>query len=98
MAERNAKIRKRKLKRRGLDDSDEEESEEMFGRTPYRKLSMQENFIPPLKKSKQIVPDSDENSSSDYGNYDDDERIDDDDVLFRTPKRIYHTDWKVDQK
>jgi hypothetical protein len=35
MAGRNAKIRKRKLKRRGLDDSDEEESEEMFVRTPY---------------------------------------------------------------
>jgi hypothetical protein len=29
MAERNAKIRKCKLKRLGLDDSDEEESEEM---------------------------------------------------------------------
>jgi hypothetical protein len=38
MAERNAKIRNHKLKRRGLDDSDDEESKEMFGRTPYRKL------------------------------------------------------------
>jgi hypothetical protein len=55
MAERNTKIHKRKMKRRGLDYSDEEESEEMVGRTPYRKLSMQEKFTPPRKNSKQIV-------------------------------------------
>jgi hypothetical protein len=88
---------------RGVDlmsqsQSDKEESKEMFGRTPYRKLPMQGKFTPPLKKPKQIVPDSDENSSSEYGNYDDDEPADDDDVLFRTPKRIDHTDGKVVQK
>ena len=55
MAERNTKIHKRKMKRRGLDYSDEEESEEMVGRTPYRKLSIQEKFTPPRKNSKQIV-------------------------------------------
>jgi hypothetical protein len=98
MAERNAKIHKRKMKRRGLDDSDEEESEEMFGRNPYRKLSMQEKFTPPRKKSKQSVPDSDDNSPSEHGNYDDDESVDDGDVLHRTPKRIYQTDWKVVKK
>jgi hypothetical protein len=98
MAERNAKIRKLKLKRRGLDASDDEESEEMFGRTPYRNLSMQEKITPPCKKSKQIVPDSDEYSPSEYGNYDDDERVDDDDFQFRTPKRIYQTDGKIVQK
>ena len=56
------------------------------------------NFTPPRKKSKQIVPDSDEYSPSEYGNYNDDESVDDDDVKFRTPKRIYQTDWKVVQK
>jgi hypothetical protein len=51
-------------------------------------LSMQEKFTPPLKKSNQIVPDSDENSSSEYGNYDNNESVDDDDFLFATTKRI----------
>jgi hypothetical protein len=62
MAEPNAKIRNRKLKRRGLDDSDDEERKERFGRTPYRKLSILEKFTPPRKKSEQIAPDSDEYS------------------------------------
>jgi hypothetical protein len=91
MAERNARIRRNKLKRRGLDDSEEEESEEIFGRNPYRQLTMQEKFTPPRKKSKQFVPDSDENDE-------DDESGDDDDGSVCTPKRIYQTDWKVVNK
>jgi hypothetical protein len=98
MAQRNAKIRKRKMKRRGLDDSEEEESEEIFGRNPYRMLIMPEKFTPPRKKSKQIVPDSDESSPSENGNYEDDESGDDGDVALCTPKRIYQTDWKVVDK
>ena len=88
MAERNERIRKRKMKRRGVDDSEVEESDEIFGRNPYRQLTMQEKFTPPRKKSKQFVPDSDENDV-------DDESGDDDDVSMCTPKRIYQTDWKV---
>jgi hypothetical protein len=59
---------------------------------------MLENFTPPRKKSKQIVPDSDEYSPSEHGNNDDDESVDDDDVQFQTPKRIYQTDGKMFQK
>ena len=59
---RNAKIRKHKLKGCVLYDSDEEESEDMFGRTPYRKLTMPEDFTPPRKRSKPVVPDSDESA------------------------------------
>jgi hypothetical protein len=95
MAERHAKIRKRKLKRRGLDDAEEEESEEIFGRNAYRKLTMSQKFTPPRKKSKQLVPDSDESSPSENGNYEDDESGDDGDVALCTPNRIYQTDWKV---
>jgi hypothetical protein len=93
MAQRNAKIRKRKMKRRGLDDSEEAESEEYFGRNPYRMLSMPEKYTPPRKKSKQYVPDSDKSSPSENGNYEDDESGDDGDVALYTPKRIYQTDW-----
>ena len=98
MTERNSRIRKRKLQRRGLDDSDEEESEEIFGRNAYRQLAMQEKFTPPRKKSKQLVPDSDDYSPSENGNDEDDESGDDVDGALYTPKRIYQTDWKVVEK
>ncbi len=99
MAQRNAKIRKRKLKRRGLDDSEEEESEQMFGRTPYRRLAMPQKFTPPRKKSRIIVADSDDlRSVSANENYEDDESGDDGDDAVFTPKRIYQTDWKVVEK
>ena len=99
MAERNARIRKRKMKRRGLDDSEEEESEQMFGRTPYRRLAMPQKFTPPRKKSRIIVADSDDSRSvSANENYEDDESGDDGDVAVFTPKRIYQTDWKVVEK
>ena len=78
-------------------DFEEEESEEIIGRNPYRKLRMPmpEKFTPPRKKSKQLVPDSDESSPSEKGNYEDDESGDDGDVALCTPKRIYQTDGKV---
>jgi hypothetical protein len=100
MAERHAKIRKRKLKRRGLDDSEEEESEKIFGRNAYRKLTMPQKFTPPRTKSKIIVADSDESlrSVSANENFEDDESGDDGDVALCTPKRIYQTDWKVVEK
>ena len=100
MAERHARILKRKLKRRGLDDSEEEESEQMFGRTPYRKLAMQQQFTPPRKKPKIVVDDSAESlrSVSANENSEEDESGVDDDVALFTPKRIYQTDWKVVEK
>jgi hypothetical protein len=98
MAERHARIRKHKLKRRGLDDSEEEQSEEIFGRKAYRQLAMPQKFTPPRKKSKIIVADSDESSVSANENSEDDESGDDGDVALCTPKRIYQTDWKVVEK
>jgi hypothetical protein len=100
MAERHARIRKHKLKRRGLDDSEEEESEEIFGRTAYRQLAMPQKFTPPRKKSKIVVADSDESLRSVSANEhsEEDESSDDDDVALFTPKRIYQTDWKVVEK
>jgi hypothetical protein len=95
MAERNARIRQRRLKRRGLLDSEEEqseESEEIFGRNPYRQLSMHEQFSPPSKKSRILVPESDDYEEE---NKEDDESCDDGGVASYTPKRIYQTDWKV---
>ena len=68
-------IRKRKLQRRGIFDSDEEMSDEVDSEltkknTPFRKLSMPINFTPPRKKSKVLVRDSDE---EDFDDDDDDE-------------------------
>jgi hypothetical protein len=82
MAERHARIRKHKLKRRGLDDSEEEESEQMFGRTPYRRLAMSQKFTPPRKKPKIVVDDSAESlrSVSANENSEEDQSGDDDDV------------------
>ena len=93
MAERNEKIRKRKLKRLNLEQSDEDEGEEMFGRTPYRKLLVQEAFTPPRKKSRPVVPDSEEFSSSE--DEDEDDSGDDGHRALYTPKRIYQTNWKL---
>jgi hypothetical protein len=100
MAERHARIRKHKLKRRGLLDSEEEESEEIFGRNAYRQLAMPQKFTPPRKKSKIVVADSDDSlrSVSANENSEEDESGDDDDVALFTPKRIYQTDWKVVEK
>ena len=95
MAERHARIQRNKLKRRGFDDSEEEKSEEIIGRNPYRQLEMQEKFTPPRKKSRQLVPDSDESSPSENDNFEDDESGDDVGAASYTPKRIYQTDWKV---
>ena len=61
MAERDENIRKRRLARRRIQDSDEEGSVEFAsdlsparkrGKTPYRKLTMQQDFTPPRKKAK----------------------------------------------
>jgi len=71
MAERNEKIRKRKLQRRGYDE--DEHDEEVDGgfdsessldfkrrKTPYRRLQMQRvPFTPPCRNNSQLLPPSD---------------------------------------
>jgi hypothetical protein len=98
MAERHARIQRNKLKRRGFDDSEEEQSEKIFGRNPYRQLEMYEKYTPPRKKSRLLVPDSDDYPPSENGNEEDDESGDDVGGASYTPKRIYQTDWKVVEK
>jgi DNA-directed RNA polymerase specialized sigma54-like protein len=72
----------------------------MFGRTPYRKLAMPQQFTPSRKKPKIVVDDSAESlrSVSANENSEEDESGIDDDVALFTPKRIYQTDWKVVEK
>ena len=94
MALRRENIRKRKLQRRGIRDSDEEMSDEVDSeftkkRTPFRKLSMPINFTPPRKKSKVLVRDSDEEDVDDI----DDDDEDDDESLLVVPRRIINTSW-----
>ena len=94
MALRRKNIRKRKLQRRGIPDSDEEMSDEFESefrkQTPYRKLSMPTQFTPPRKKSKVLVRDSDEEDNDE--NDDDDD--DDDASTPLVPRRVITTSWK----
>ncbi len=64
MAEGNAKIMERKLRRRGILCSEEEDDDEavilsQLKNYSYRKLAMQEQFTPPRKRSKTVVPETD---------------------------------------
>ncbi len=66
MAHSNSRIRTLacKMKRRGLDGSDEDLSEDISERNPHRKLTMSEDITQPCKKSKFVVPDSDDSPAS----------------------------------
>jgi hypothetical protein len=98
MAERNARIRQNKLRRRGLLCSEEEDDDESVILTqskniPYRKLSMQEQFTPPCKKSKTFVPETDEDCAAAY--YDSEEQSEDEEVMTPTPRRRrFHSQWQ----
>jgi len=90
MAERNARIRQNKLRRRGLLCSEEEDDDESVILTqsktnPYRKLSMQEQFTPPSKKAKTVVPESDEDREP--ACHDSEEQSEDEEVMTPTPRR-----------
>ncbi len=95
MAQRNARICKCKMKRRGQDGSDEDVSEDIFERNPHQKLTMSEGFTQPCKKSKLVVPDSDDSPASENEN--DEESVYEEDVIFPLLP-IYQTDWKVVQR
>jgi hypothetical protein len=58
------KIRKHTLNRLRIDATDEEESEDRFERTPYRKQTIPEDFTPTCKRFKSVVPSSDGSSAS----------------------------------
>jgi hypothetical protein len=98
MAERNARIRQKKLRRRGLLCSEEEDDDESVILTqsknnPYRKLSMQEQFTPPRKKSKTVVPDTDEDCEAECN--DSEEQSEDEEVMTPTPRRRhFQTQWQ----
>ena len=93
MALRRENIRKRKLQRRGIPDSDEEMSDEFDSefrkQTPYRKLSMPSQFTPPRKKSKVLVRDSDEEDVDDIADDDEEEE----ESLLVVPRRVINTSW-----
>jgi len=98
MAERNARIRQNKLRRRGLLCSEEEDDDESVILTqsksnPYRKLSMQEQFTPPSKKAKTVVPESDEDREP--ACHDSEEQSEDEEVMTPTPRRRrFHSQWQ----
>ena len=93
MALRRKNIRKRKLQRRGIPDSDEDMSDEFDSefrkQTPYRKLSIPSQFTPPRKKSKVLVRDFDEEDVDDIADDDDEEE----ESLLVVPRRVINTSW-----
>jgi hypothetical protein len=69
MDQRNAKIMERKWRRRGLLSSEEEDDDESVmqsqaKKNPYQRLTMQEHFTPPRKKSKAFDPETDDECES----------------------------------
>ena len=98
MAERNARIRQNKLRRRGLLCSEEEEDDESVILTqsknnPYRKLAMQEQFTPPRKKSKTVVPETDDECEARF--CDPEEQSEEEELMTPTPRRRYYqTRWE----
>ena len=101
MALRRKNIRKRKLQRRGIPDSDDEGGSIVFSpdcqraKTPYRKLSMMEDFTPPRKKGRIMVRDSESEDEDSYENGEEEEDVHD--LCRPTPKRTIQTKW-VDVK
>jgi hypothetical protein len=98
MAERNARIMQKKLRRRGVISSEEEDDDESVILTqsknnPYRKLAMQEQFTPPRKKSKTVVPETDEDCEAECN--DSEEESEDEEVMTPTPRRRhFQTQWQ----
>ena len=101
MAMRCKNIRKRKLQRLGYVDSDDEGGSIEFdsvlspdcqrAKTPYRKLSMMEDFTPPRKKGRIMVRDSESEDEDSDENGEEEEDVHD--LCRPTPKRIIQTKW-----
>jgi hypothetical protein len=98
MAERNARIRQNKLRRRGLLCAEEEHDDEsviltQLKNNPYRKLAMQEQFTPPRKKSKTVVPEIDDDCEAEIN--DPEEQSEGEEFMTPTPRRRhFHTQWQ----
>jgi hypothetical protein len=101
MAERNARIRQNKLRRRGLLSSEEEDDDEsviltQLKNNPYRKLAMQEQFTPPRKKSKTVVPETDDECEAELNAPE--EQSEEEESMAPTPRRYYQTRWELVKK
>jgi hypothetical protein len=97
MAERNAKIIQNKWRRRGMLCSEEEDDDESVilsqaKNNPYRRLAMQEQFTPPRKRSKTIVPETDDECEAIL--CDPKEQSKEEELMTPTPRRRYYqTQW-----
>jgi hypothetical protein len=102
MAERNAKIMQNKWRRRGILCSEEEDNDESVilsqsKKNPYRRLAMQEQFTPPRKRSKTVVPETDDECEA--GLNDPEEQSEEEKLMTSTlRRRYYQTRWQLVKK